>query len=115
MRRLLDSGIFEIFYPRGDLEGRIMNMQLKARDGLYLSESGSGMLLGSSCVLTRRPSSGDILRFFWEDELDCRREKTDYTKEPVSVYELYLGSFCKPETGRTYCNYRELAPKSLNT
>ena len=56
----------------------------------------------------------DISGFSWEDEdwID-KRAKKDYSKEPVSVYELYLGSFCKPEDGRTYCNYRELAPRII--
>ncbi len=112
MRRLWDSGIFEIFIP-GDLEGQNYKYELKARGGLtYLK--ADPYAFGQQL----RPDTASVIRdisgFFWEDEdWIARREKTDYTKEPVSVYELYLGSFCKPETGRTYCNYRELAPKII--
>ena len=32
----------------------------------------------------------------------------------MSVYEMYLGSFAKPEDGRLYYNYRELAPMVIS-
>ena len=32
----------------------------------------------------------------------------------MSVYEMYLGSFAKPEDGRRYYNYREFAPKVIS-
>ena len=38
------------------------------------------------------------------------RKKRDTKTEPMFVYELHLGSFKKPEDGRPFYNYRELAP-----
>ena len=112
MRRLWDSGIFEIFIP-GDLEGQNYKYELKVKGGLtYLKADPYAF------AQQLRPETAsvisDISGFSWEDEdwID-KRAKKDYSKEPVSVYELYLGSFCKPEDGRTYCNYRELAPRII--
>lgn len=112
MRRLWDSGIFEIFIP-GDLEGQNYKYELKVKGGLtYLKADPYAF------SQQLRPETASVIRdisgFFWEDgDWIDKRAKKDYTKEPVSVYELYLGSFCKPEDGRIYCNYRELAPKII--
>ncbi len=113
MRRLWDSGIFELFIP-GKLEGQNYKYELKARGGLtYLKADPYAF------SQQLRPDTASIIRdisgFAWEDEDWIRkREKTDYTKEPVSVYELYLGSFKRPEDDRPYCNYRELAPAVIS-
>ena len=113
MRRLWDSGIFEIFIP-GDLEGQNYKYELKVKGGLtYLKADPYAF------AQQLRPETASVIRdisdFSWEDEdWINKRAKKDYTKEPVSVYELYLGSFCKPEDGRIYCNYRELAPRVID-
>lgn len=113
MRRLWDSGIFEIFIP-GDLEGQNYKYELKVKGGLtYLKADPYAF------AQQLRPETASVIRdisdFSWEDEdWINKRAKKDYNKEPVSVYELYLGSFCKPEDGRIYCNYRELAPRVID-
>lgn len=101
------------FSSRGDLEGQNYKYELKVKGGLtYLKADPYAF------AQQLRPETAsvisDISGFSWEDEdwID-KRAKKDYSKEPVSVYELYLGSFCKPEDGRTYCNYRELAPRII--
>ena len=113
MRRLWDSGIFEIFIP-GVKEGENYKFELKAKGGLtYLK--ADPYAFGQQL----RPDTASVIRdidgFPWEDEgWIAAREKKDFHREPVSVYEMYLGSFAKPEDGRLYYNYRELAPKVIS-
>ncbi len=38
------------------------------------------------------------------------RESKNWYEQPVSVYEVHLGSWKRPQDGRQYFNYRELAP-----
>ena len=109
MRRLWDSGIFEIFVP-GVSEGVNYKYELKVKGGLtYLK--ADPYAFGQQM----RPETASVVRsidgFAWEDEnWIAEREKKNFQEEPVSVYEMYLGSFAKPDDGRTYYNYRELAP-----
>ncbi len=109
MRRLWDSGIFEIFIP-GVSEGENYKFELKLKGGLtYLK--ADPYAFGQQL----RPETASVVRnidgFGWEDEeWICAREKKDFDREPVSVYEMYPGSFQKPEDGREYCSFRELAP-----
>jgi 1,4-alpha-glucan branching enzyme len=57
----------------------------------------------------------DISKFKWTDSKWLKeRDKTDTTKTPASIYELHLGSFKKPEDGREFYNYRELAPMVID-
>ena len=113
MRRLWDSGIFEIFIP-GELEGENYKYELKTKGGLtYLKADPYAF------SQQLRPDTASVIRdisgFAWEDEEWLKkREKTDYSVSPVSVYELYLGSFKRPEDDRPYCNYRELAPAIIS-
>ena len=113
MSRLWDSGIFEIFVP-GVSEGENYKFELKVKGGLtYLK--ADPYAFGQQL----RPDTASVVRridgFSWEDEAwIARREKLDFHKEPISVYEMYLGSFAKPEEGREYATYRELAPKVVS-
>ena len=105
MRRLWDSGIFELFIP-GELEGQNYKYELKTKGGLtYLKADPYAF------SQQLRPDTASVIRdisgFAWEDEEWLKkREKTDYSNAPVSVYELYLGSCKRPEDDRPYCNYR---------
>ncbi|MDO4294102.1 MAG: 1,4-alpha-glucan branching protein GlgB [Eubacteriales bacterium] len=113
MRRLWDSGIFEIFVP-GELEGENYKFELKLRGGLtYLK--ADPYAFGQQL----RPDTASVIRridgFAWEDaDWIGSRKKKDFNREPVSVYEMYLGSFAKPEDGSLYYNYRELAPRVIS-
>ena len=110
MSRLWDSGIFELFVP-GVTEGMNYKFELKVRGGLtYLK--ADPYAFGQQL----RPDTASVVRnidgFAWEDKnWISRREKQNFVKSPVSVYEIYLGSFEKPDDGRPYYSYRELAPK----
>ncbi len=112
MRRLGDSGIFEIFIPDVKV-GDTYKFELKVKGGLTYMKADP-YAFGQQL----RPDSASIVRdikqFQWEDSdwLDIRKARQS-CEAPISVYELYLGSFRRPEGGEEYYNYRELAPMIL--
>jgi 1,4-alpha-glucan branching enzyme len=114
MRRLWDSGIFEIFVPEAK-EGDCYKFEVKVKGGLtYLKADpyafgAEGGTDGASVIR-------DIRNFVWHDEkwLKERKEKQAETA-PLNIYELHLGSFGmeKTEDGREAAlpDYREIAQK----
>lgn len=91
MRRLWDSGIFEIFVPEAK-EGDCYKFEIKVKGGLtYLKADpyAFGAEGGSDCASVIR----DIRDFKWHDEkwLKERKEKQAETA-PLNIYELHLGS-----------------------
>ena len=112
MKRLWDSGIFEIFIP--DVKpGDCYKFEIKVKSGLvYLKADPYGF--GAQL----RPDSASVVRditgFSWKDSKWMKeRESLQIEDKPMSVYEVYLGSFEKPSDGREFYNYRELAPKLI--
>ncbi len=109
MRRLADSGIFELFVP-GIKAGAIYKYEIKAKGGLTYLKADP---YGNAAELRPNTASvvADLRDFAWSDQAWMeQRKKRDTKKEPMFVYELHLGSFRKPEDGRYFYNYRELAP-----
>ena len=112
MRRLWDSGIFEIFIP-GAKVGDNYKFELKLKGGLtYLKAdpycNAAQLRPDTASVIT------DLYSFVWEDsEFINRRAEFQTGDVPVSVYELYLGSFAEPENGEEYANYRDIARKLI--
>ncbi len=112
MRRLWDSGVFELFLP-GVQAGDCYKYEIKAKGGLTFLKADP-YAFGQQL----RPDTASIVReiggFKWEDSKWMKnRVKLQAEDSPMNVYEIYLGSFAKPEDGREYCNYRELAPKII--
>ena len=113
MRRLWDSGIFELFIP-GVKPGDLYKFELKAQGGLtYLKADPYGN------ASQMRPETAsvvaDLTKFEWEDEAFLKNRTAFQTgNAPVSVYEMYLGSFAEPKEGEYYANYREIAPKLID-
>ncbi len=112
MRRLWDSGIFELFVP-DVAEGECYKYEIKAKGGLTFLKADP-YAFGQQL----RPDSASVVReidgFGWEDAKWMKeRAERQAQDQPVNVYEIYLGSFAKPADGREYCNYRELAPKII--
>ncbi len=61
-----------------------------------------------------RPQTASIVwnlrDFVWHDQQWLnKRATTDWLRAPVTIYEVHLGSWKRPDDGRTYLNYRELA------
>lgn len=109
MRRLWDSGIFELFIPDVKV-GECYKYEIKVKGGLTFMKADP-YAFGAQL----RPDSASIVRdiggFAWEDNKWMKnRASVQAEDEPMNVYEMYLGSFAKPDDGREYYNYRELAP-----
>lgn len=112
MRRLWDSGIFELFIP-GAMPGANYKYELKLKSGLtYLKADPYGN------AAQKRPETAsvitDLTKFKWSDQNFIKNRKSFQTMNaPVSIYEMYLGSFLDPDEGEDYANYREIAPKVI--
>ena len=112
MRRLWDSGIFELFIP-GVRTGENYKFELRARGGItYLKAdpycNAAQLRPETASVVT------DLSNFAWEDEDFVKnRVKFQNGNVPMSVYEVYLGSVVDPKEGEDYANYREIAPKLI--
>ena len=112
MRRLWDSGIFELFIPDAK-EGQNYKFELKLKTGLTYLKADP---YGNAAQLRPDTASviADISSFEWEDqEFIKNREKMQKGNAPISVYEVYLGSVMDAEDGKEFANYREIAPKLI--
>ncbi len=133
MRRLWDSGIFELFLP--DIgSGENYKFEIKVKGGLTYLKSDpyafrAELRPGTASI------TADISGFVWQDDKwMAERGKRQEKDAPISIYELYLGSFKRAvrkekavlEVGETYqadseevqeelpyLNYRELAPEII--
>ena len=110
--RKLPSGIFEIFIP-GVKEGDNYKYEIKLKTGLTYLKADP---YGNAAQLRPETASvvADLRNFKWEDKEFIKKRKT-FQKEnaPISVYELYLGSFLAPKDDEEYANYREIADKLI--
>ncbi|HOT97598.1 MAG TPA: 1,4-alpha-glucan branching protein GlgB [bacterium] len=109
MRVLGSSGIWELFIP--DIgAGEVYKYEIKDQNGnIYLKADPYGF------QHEIRPKTAsvvaDINHFEWHDQewLENRR-KGDILKQPVSIYEVHLGSWRrKVEEEYRFLTYRELA------
>lgn len=109
MRRLGDSGVFEIFVP-GILEGEIYKYEIKAKGGLTYLKSDP---YANEAELRPNTASivADLNRYQWKDDAWVKERKNkDHNKSPMYIYEVHLGSYKKPkEENGSFYNYRELA------
>jgi len=112
MRRLWDSGIFELFLPDAK-EKDNYKFEIKLKGGMtYLKadpyENAAQLRPETASVIT------NLENFVWEDAEFLKRRKAFQTGNvPVSVYEMYLGSFMEAAEGEPYANYREIADKLI--
>ncbi len=109
MRRLWNSGIFDLFVP-GLETGTLYKYEIKARGGLTYLKADP---YGNAAELRPNTASivADLNDFNWSDQKWIKQRRELNTKDkPMFVYEVHLGSFAKPEDGRYFYNYRELAP-----
>lgn len=109
MRRLPDCGIFELFLP-GVLQGSIYKYEIKAKGGLTFLKSDP-----YANYTEIRPANASIVfdldQYQWNDIDWMKERKQKKTRElPMSIYEVHLGSFKKPqEKNGSFFNYRDLA------
>ena len=108
MQRLWDSGIFELFVPEA-FAGDNYKFELKLKNGLTYLKADP---YGNAAQL--RPDTASVITelegFRWEDAAFLKeREHYQQGEVPISVYELYLGSFIRSRGNSFYANYREIA------
>jgi len=109
MRVLGSSGVWELFVPDIGV-GEVYKYEVKDRSGNIFEKSDP-----YGFQFEVRPNTGsiiaDINKHKWADQewLD-RRRSTDPLRQPISVYEVHLGSWMRvPEEGDRFMTYRELA------
>ena len=107
MQFLEDYGVFELFIP-GVKELDIYKYEIKFKGGMVGLKSDP-----YGCYSEVRPDNAsivyDIDKYVWTDG-DWLEERDINKNKPMSILELHLGSFMKPDDGREFYNYRELAP-----
>ena len=110
MEKHEESGIFELFIPQVK-PGDIYKYEIKLRDGLTY--------LKADPLCQRRPAAarhgfcgGEFKALPLAGQgVDARQEKRAKRRRPMYIYEVHLGSFCRPQDDRPFCNYREIAVK----
>ncbi len=107
MRVLGSSGIWEIFIP-GVIEGDKYKYEIKIKEGHLLIKSDP-----YGFYIEKRPKTASIVYsldgFKWEDD-DYLRERANKNpiKEPISIYEVHLGSFRRVlEENNRFITYKE--------
>jgi len=110
MRSLGASGVWEIFVP-GAAEGAAYKYEVRTREGV-LRLKADPMALAADPP-PRNASRVAASRYEWGDgPWMARRAERDPTREPVSIYEVHLGSWMRvPEEGGRWLSYREIAPR----
>ena len=112
MRRLWDSGIFEIFVPCANV-GDNYKFEIKTKSGKVFLKADP-----YARASQLRPSNASVIcdekRFTWHDEKWLKERKAfDSEISPISVLEIHLGSFAKAQDGEGFLNYRQLAKKII--
>jgi len=108
MRMLGQSGVWELFAP-GCGVGSHYKFQILTEEGDLLEKTDP---FGFFFEIAPKNASivWDNSRFAWSDaDWIARREKVDPLAQPMSIYEMHLGSWRKKDEGESY-SYRELAP-----
>jgi len=111
MRVLGASGVWEIFVP-GLKEGEIYKFQVKTKSGSVLDKTDP-----YATEMELRPHTASkvnsLLNYEWNDAGWMEnRMKSDHLGEPISVYELHLGSWARiPEENERWLTYGESAKR----
>ncbi len=109
MKRHPQYGVFELFIP-GLKEGSLYKYEIKARNGLTFLKADpfsfrNEMRPGTASIVT------DGVSFDWDDEEWMEnRAAAESTRSPLIACQIHLSAFPKPDDGREFYNYRELAP-----
>lgn len=114
MRKLLGSGVWEIFIP-GVGENAHYKYEIKASHGGLLLKTDPYGFYGQHGVQTAS-MVWDLKRYKWSDsEWMAQRRNVEWHRRPVSIYEVHFGSWArKIEEGNRYLSYLELADKLID-
>ncbi|HEY1583970.1 MAG TPA: 1,4-alpha-glucan branching protein GlgB [Chthoniobacterales bacterium] len=113
MRKLLPSGVWEIFVP-GVKEGAHYKYEIKTRSGALLLKSDPFGFFSQHGVQTSSLVY-NLERFQWSDEQwMSERRKKEWQRSALSIYEVHLGSWRrKIEEGDRFLSYIEFAQTLL--
>ncbi len=113
MRKLLGCGVWEIFLPEV-AEGDHYKFEVKQIHGNVVLKSDPFAFFAQHGTSTASLVF-DLHRYSWSDrEWMEEREKKNWQRSPVSIYEVHLGSWQrKVDEGNRYLSYRELADTLL--
>ena len=108
MRQMGSSGVFELFIP-GLSPSELYKYEIKTKSGELRTKT-------DPLAFSMEHPPGTASRVYasshtWGDRqwMEARRTR-DWTREPVAIYEVHLGSWARHEDGRVL-NYREIAPR----
>lgn len=108
MRSRGGSGIWEIFVP-GISVGELYKFEIRNRDhgSIHIKSDPYGKQFELRPMTAALVASNE--RYFWKDaEWIEARAKTEWMHQPMSIYEVHLGSWRRDEHGG-FLNYREMA------
>jgi 1,4-alpha-glucan branching enzyme len=109
MRLQIGTGIWELFIP-GLEEWTLYKFDLKSQVNRYHTEKTDPY--GFYCEMRPRTASVvvDLDHYEWGDTdwMDARCQRNPLT-EPMSIYEVHLGSWKRKNNGLEWLTYRELA------
>ncbi|UCG87415.1 MAG: 1,4-alpha-glucan branching protein GlgB, partial [Gemmatimonadota bacterium] len=113
MRSLGSSGIFELFVPNLG-PGAVYKFEIKAKDGSIAQKADPFARAAEA-----PPSTASIVEaseYQWADaEWMRQRPQRDHLREPMSIYEVHLGSWARvPEESNRPLSYREIAPRLVD-
>lgn len=109
MRRHIESGIWEIFIP-GLSVGDKYKFDLRSTVDGYHTEKTDPYAFAAEL----RPRTASIITniydYEWtDDEWMAARAASNPLKQPMSIYEVHLGSWRRKKNGLGWLTYRELA------
>ncbi len=111
MQNVNGSGIWEIFIP-GIGYGSFYKFALKTPDGKIEYKSDP-----FAFRMEKRPRTASIvsdLSHEWSDSHWIEgREDVQSIRSPISIYEVHLGSWKRPENGRDFFTIREIGPQII--
>ena len=112
MRQLGNSGVFELFVP-GVAAGALYKFEIRTREGLIRVKTDP-----YARALELPPGTASRVvqsSYAWGDrEWMSARPRRDVRHEPMSIYEVHLGSWARhPEEGHRPLTYREIAPRLI--
>ncbi len=113
MRHLGSSGIFELFVP-DVAAGALYKYEIKTRDrALRIKTDPMARHMEVPPGTASRVAQSEHQ---WSDAPWIeRRASRDLTREPVSIYEVHLGSWARvPEEDHRPLTYREIAPRLVD-
>ena len=104
-----DSGVWHGVIP-GAGPGTRYKYAIRNQDG-HILEKADPFAFASELRPATASIVWDLTGFEWTDETWLqRRRETDWLRAPVSIYEVHPGSWKRPQDGREFLTYREMAP-----